>query len=229
MLDQEEFENPPVFDLRQKCLPTYVVIDVSGSMNPYRDLLNQVLRKVHTGLSRRVTEFAHMSIIAFSTQAWTVVEMTNLEYLSDMPEVTCAGVTNYEKAFDLVRHRIGVDVETLRAQNKNVLRPGVFFLSDGAPNDGDWRAGHARLVDPNWEWRPHVITYGFGAASEAVTGSVSTLAAFIADAGVGQDQALVRAIESLMNSLVASAREGRMEPPTEVLGFRSVQPQGYID
>src|SRR4051794_12402803 len=111
--------------MRQKCLPTYLVIDVSTSMSQHEQMLNQTLKKLHSTLanSPRVSEFAHMSIIAFSTQPWVVIEMTDMEYVPGMPEVACDGMTNYGAAFDLVRERIDIDLPALTAQGKAVLRP----------------------------------------------------------------------------------------------------------
>ncbi|MEV6494841.1 hypothetical protein AB0M20_40400 [Actinoplanes sp. NPDC051633] len=76
---------------RQKCLPTYLVIDVSLSMQPHQAALNRILGKLHNALvnSPRVSEFAHMSIIAFSTQPWLVIEMVDMEMVDRMPEVIC--------------------------------------------------------------------------------------------------------------------------------------------
>src|SRR4051794_34054608 len=167
------------FATRQKCLPTYLVIDVSRSMQPHQAALNRILARLHGALrsSPRVSEFAHMSIIAFSTQAWLVVEMIDMEMVDQMPEVVCDGWTNYAEAFDLVRQRIDVDLPMLNAEGKAVLRPCVFFLTDGEPMDPGWEFAFRRLVDKNWPRRPHVITYGFGAAEPAVLAKVSTKAA----------------------------------------------------
>src|SRR5215207_4574354 len=159
MQEFEELSAPPTFDLRQRCLPTYIVIDVSYSMTPHRDLLNRTLQRLRVGLARRVTEFAQMSIIAFSSKAWLVIEMTDLGQVSVMPQVECGGNTNYGAAFDLVRQRIQVDVPMLSAQNKGVFRPAVFFLTDGVPNVSDWREPFQRLTDRSWRWRPQVIPY----------------------------------------------------------------------
>src|SRR5262249_51930851 len=139
----------------------------------------------------RVSEFAHMSIIAFSTEPWFVLEMVDMENVEAMPRVRCNGMTYYRRVFDLIRARIDVDVPALRAQGKAVLRPCVFFLTDGEPNDPeDWDAAFRRLVDRNWRRRPHVVTYGFGTSSEWVLSRVSTGIAFMADGHGDLDEAL---------------------------------------
>ncbi len=217
-------------ELRQKCLPTYLVVDVSGSMQKHQDGLNRTLKKLHHTLanSPRVAEFAHMSIIAFSTMPWVVIEMVDMEYVTDMPEVLCNGMTNYGDAFDLIKQRIEADIPVLRSAGRAVLRPCVFFLTDGIPSDNEWKAAFDRLTDRSWSRRPHVITYGFGDASEAVLSKVATKAAFIADGTSDEDGALSRAISGLLNSLVASARAEEMMIPTETPGYKSINVE-YMD
>ncbi|MFG1997575.1 VWA domain-containing protein [Spirillospora sp. NPDC048911] len=216
--------------MKPKCLPTYLVVDVSSSMFPHQDMLNRTLDKLHASLTQspRVSEFAHMSIIAFSTQPQVVIEMTDMEYVPAMPEVMCNGLTNYGAAFDLVRQRIDLDVADLNAQGKAVLRPAVFFLTDGAPSDPGWEQSFQRLIDRTWNRHPHVITYGFGAAPEMVLGKVATKAAFVADGSSDQDAALAAAINSLLNSLVASSQAGEMQIPIRAEGYRTV-PLEYMD
>jgi uncharacterized protein YegL len=210
--------------MRQKCLPTYLVIDVSASMRPYENALNNTLQKLHTALigSPRVSEFAHMSIIAFSTQPWLAIEMIDMELVPHMPRVMCDGATNYGPAFELVRQRLEVDLPMLNAQGKAVLRPCVFFLTDGEPTDTGWEAAFDWLVDPQWTRRPHVIAYGFGRASDAVLRRVGTKGAFAADGTAEPDEALSRAISSLLNTLVASARTEEMHVPTSAVGYRAI-------
>jgi uncharacterized protein YegL len=217
------------YAMRQKCLPTYLVVDVSASMQPHQSALNNTLQKLHVSLvhSPRVSEFAHMSIVAFSTQPWLVIEMVDMEYVDRMPEVLCDGATNYGPTFDLVRQRIEIDLPALNSQGKAVLRPCVFFLTDGEPTDPGWEQAYYRLVDPNWNRRPHVITYGFGAAAEQVLSRVATKAAFVADGTADPDEALSGAINSLLNTLVASARTEEMQLPVQTPGYRSI-PVEYV-
>jgi uncharacterized protein YegL len=215
---------------RQKCLPTYLVIDVSASMQPHQQALNNTLKKLHAALvqSPRVSEFAHISIIGFSTQPWLVIEMVDMELVPEMPDVMCDGATNYGATFEFVRQRIDIDLPALNAQGKAVLRPCVFFLTDGVPTDNNWEAAFRWLVDKSWNRRPHVITYGFGAASAHVLGKVATKGAFLADGTEAQDEALARAMNSLLNTLVASARTEEMQLPLQTPGYQVI-PIEYMD
>lgn len=210
--------------MRQRCLPTYVVIDASASMTPYQDTLNRTLVHLHETLSDspKVSEFAHVSIIAFATDAHVVLPMTDMDEVPAMPEVMCNGSTDYGQAFDLVRRQIDTDVSALRSSGKMVLRPAVFMLTDGEPKDAAWHEKFRRLVDPGWNRRPHVITYGFGSAPEEVLGKVATVAAFIAEDRRDQGTALSRAMDKLLHSLVISAQNAEPTFPAETDGYRKL-------
>ncbi|WP_237519964.1 vWA domain-containing protein [Streptomyces sp. HUCO-GS316] len=210
-----------LYQLRHTCQPTYIVIDASSSMQPHQNTLNRTLAQLHATISEspRVSEFAHMSLIAFSTDAHLIIEMTALDRIQAMPEVVCNGLTNYSAAFDLVRTRIETDVDDLRSMGMAVLRPVMFLLTDGAPTDQGWHDAFRRLVNRSWPRYPHVISYGFGAANPDVLGKVATKAAFLADAGIDQDRALLQALGSLLNSLVASARAEETRIPRSTPGF----------
>lgn len=218
------------YSLKQKCLPTYLVVDASASMQPYEDLLNETLEQVHTTLaeSPRISEFAYMSIVAFANNPQVVIEMTDLESVPGMPQVICSGGTNYGGVFDLLRQRIDIDVDELNAQGRAVLRPAVFFLTDGGPTDKHWDKAFRALVDPAWKRHPHVIAYGFGSAPEEVLSRVATKAAFLASPGVDHSQALTTAISSLLNSLVASSRSEVLQIPQSAEGFVSLAVE-YMD
>jgi uncharacterized protein YegL len=215
-------------------LPTYVVLDTSGSMSPFEELLNETLTEIVDTLysSPKVSDFIHLSIVSFNTSPHVVLEMTEISQLSELPAVTCGGTTNYGPMFQLLQNQISQDVPKLSAKGVKVFRPVVFVLTDGSPTDqsGSWHGSHDALIDSNWRFHPNVITYGFGDASEAVLKRVSTLAAYIADKAQRDDtrKALANALDSVLHSLVASAQAQRLLVPEEVTGFRSV-PMDYLE
>jgi uncharacterized protein YegL len=212
------------------CLPTYVVIDASSSMKPHEAVLNATLSRLHYNLAvnPRVSEFARVSVVAFSTDVHVVIPMSDMEQVPAMPEVICGGRTEYGKTFDRLRHCIEQDVDGLRTQSFDVLRPTVFFLTDGAPSDARWEKSFRTLVDRDWARHPHVIAYGFGDAQRSVLERVATKALFIAD-GSDTESALSGAIAGLLNSLIASSKTGRMQIATDVKGFEYVQvAQEYV-
>lgn len=205
------------------CLPTYLVIDASSSMIPHQGVLNATLDRLHQTLvtNPRVSEFAHVCLIAFSTDPHLVIPLAEMGDVPVMPEVICAGSTEYGKAFDLVRQCIDSDVTALRANGWQVLRPAVFFLTDGAPTDRDWKARFAALVDPRWPRRPHVISYGFGGANRDVLCQVHNKLAFLAD-GSDSEAALSEALSSMLNTLISSSEQGRLTLSTHAPGYTTI-------
>ncbi|EFC83774.1 VWA domain-containing protein [Parafrankia sp. EUN1f] len=214
-----------------RCLPTYAVLDTSKSMSRFQQLLNDTLENVYDGLWAKpaVSEFAHLSIISFNTDAHVILPMSDIGKIDSLPMLACGGSTNYGKAFRLIATQIDKDVTALRAQGRKVLRPAVFFITDGAPQDaGVWESEFAKLTAPDWPRHPHVITFGFGDANEAVLRRISTKSAFKAEPGVSQQDALVKVLVTLLNTLINSANSQNLALPTDIEGFRPI-PIEFVD
>jgi uncharacterized protein YegL len=210
------------------CLPVYVVIDTSLSMKPFEDVLNESIETLYDELitSPRISDFAHISILSYNTDAEVVLHMTDLQSLEALPQFECGGVSNFSKAIDLVRQLIDEDVPRLRSAGREVLRPIVFLLTGSQPTNehGDsndsWKRGYALLVDNSYPFHPNVVPFGYGSASSDIINEISTIpgAAFLATAN-GTGEALQRIIPTLLNTIVASARNDELRLPTEVEGF----------
>jgi uncharacterized protein YegL len=213
------------------CLPTYLVLDTSGSMKRHEDLLNETLDRVHDALatSPKVSEFAHMSIISFNDDAYPVLRMTDISQVSALPRLKCSGATNFARAFQLVAAQIEEDVPALRAQGRPVLRPAMFLMTDGVPTDPEeWPRAFVDLTSPDRPRYPHVISFGFGQAGADVLTRVATKGAFQAEDHLNDREALVRILTTLLNSLVTTANQEKLTLPTQVAGFRTL-PMEYMD
>ena len=219
-MDENYQNNVEAYSNKSLCLPTYVVIDASSSMRPHEAVLNATLSRLHyqLAINPRVSEFAQVSVIAFSTDVHVVIPMSDMEQVPTMPEVICGGWTDYGKVFDRLRQCIDQDVRTLKAQGHNVLRPTIFFLTDGEPTDAQWQNSYQLLVDPSWPRRPHVIAYGFGGAKRVVLEKVATKALFLAN-GSDTETALSQAISTLLNTLIVSSERREMLIPTQTPGY----------
>lgn len=214
-----------------KGLPTYLVLDTSGSMEPHQQLLNDTLMHIYDTIdvSPQVSEFIHLSVISFNTQPHVVMTMEDLDDVQNLPTVSCGGMTNFGLMFELVRNRIEADVRAMANKGLRVLRPVVFLLTDGIPSDDPgWQDQLAELTDRSWKTYPNIITYGFGAARESVLGRIANIAAYAAEEGVDNRAALAEALTSMLNSLVASARTQDFQVPEKVKGYRSI-PVEYVD
>jgi uncharacterized protein YegL len=224
MSAQPEFDTP----YKAKGLPAYLVLDTSTSMQRFETLLNDTLLHIYDTLFTRpdISEFIHLSVISFNTDAHVVTPMTDIEQLQNLPTVTCSGATNFLPMCRLVREQIDHDVEMLSAASIAVLRPVVFLLTDGAPTDrpvGTWQNGANLLQDASWKRHPHIVTYGFGGASELVLSKLATAAAYLAEGDmVSTGEALSAALASLLNSLVASAKVQQLQVPQEISEFKTL-------
>lgn len=214
------------------CLPVYVVLDTSGSMEEHEQLLNETLENLIETVANKpnVAEYAHICIISFNTDAHVIVELTDVQKLDYIPEVACDGMTSYGNAFRTLKQRIDVDVPALRKQGRGVLRPTVFLLTDGIPSDDDWATPFEELVDKNWSRRPHIVTFGFGDAPAEIISRVATKKAFLAKDAKAGGTAITEFLGQLLNTMVRSQAEGTIVLPAEVKGFDTiVLPHEHID
>jgi uncharacterized protein YegL len=227
----ENTESNPSY--QAKGLPAYLVLDTSTSMKPFESLLNTTLIDIYDTLygTPQISEFIHLSVISFNSTAVVVTPMTDIEQLDSLPTVTCDGATNLGPMFQLLRTRITEDVRMLSDNGIKVLRPVVFVLTDGEPTDrpaDSWHGELDLLRDPNWKEHPNLLTYGFGAAREAVLKKIATVACYLAEDGARKNaEAVSNALTSLLNSLVASAKTRQLQVPESVMGYKSV-PLDYV-
>jgi uncharacterized protein YegL len=210
------------------CLPTYILIDTSSSMKSTEGTLSETLEYLYDELimSPRISDFAHVSIISFNTDAHVVLEMTDIQQITALPQLECFGVTNFSRVFQVLRQRIDQDVPMLNAAGREVLRPVAFLLTDGQPTDENgritqnWRDEYERLTDKDWRRHPNIVPFGFGGATADVLQDMATIngIAFLAK-DPGNSESLRKIFAMLLNTLVASAQENELRLPTEVDGF----------
>lgn len=213
---------------RVNCLPVYILIDTSHSMRPAQGTLNETVEYLYDELimSPRISDFAHVSIITFNTDAHVILNMTDIQQVTALPQMECSGVTNFSRVFQVLRQRIDQDVPMLNAAGREVLRPVAFLLTDGQPTDENgqrtqsWRAEYERLTDKGWRRRPNVVPFGFGDATPDVLQDLATIngMAFLAKDS-SNSESLRKIFAMLLNTLVASAQENELRLPTEVDGF----------
>lgn len=218
-------------------LPFYIVVDESGSMSGHMSFVNDSLKKLHTSIAGDpvVCDKAMISVITFSDNGLVLVPLTRMDDLTDMPGAKPRGGTSYGAAFRTVKESIDSDIGDLKAQSVKVLRPVVFFISDGVPTDGQsWRQEHATLIDPDNDYHPHILSFGVDQAEETVILEVATEVnrmghkfAWMAEDGTDPGIALREIIGRLAQTIVASAHQTdgdkvTLIPPIEIPGVRQI-------
>jgi len=154
----------------KQVLPFYIVCDESASMslNGGIDAINSALPELHEMIASNplVNDKARIALVAFADDAEVLLPLSAAADVEDMPGVMPKGATNYGSAFRLLKTQIATDIATFTADGFRVLRPAVFFISDGEPTDLDWRTYHADLVDKNSNpHAPIIFAFGVGGAS----------------------------------------------------------------
>jgi hypothetical protein len=190
------------------CLPVYVLIDTSQSMSAFESMLNTGIETLYDELvtSPRISDFAYVSIISFNTDAEVVMQMTDLQSMTALPQVKCGGSTYFNGAIE--------------------LRPVAFLLTDGVPTDktgrrasDEWRPDYQALVSQSYPNHPNVVPFGYGQAPPQFLTDVATIpnTAFLATDNT--KGALEKVIPALLNTLIASAGHNDLSVPAEVDGF----------
>lgn len=217
--------------MSEQVLPFYLVCDESLSMSGAPiDAINQSLPELHTeiGSNPVVADKTRFCLISFNHQAEVLLPLADLSDVSKMPELTADGGTSFSSAFALLRNTIEQDVARLKGAGHQVLRPAVFFLTDGQPNDTDWEDAYKRVTDPSWGPHPNILAFGFGNADAKTLQQVATIRAFISDQSLSPAQALNEFAQSLIRSIVRSGSSGgsgggmSLAMPDEVPGFTTI-------
>ena len=221
--------------MRARILPFYLVCDESYSMSDHLDVVRDSLREVCAAVCADPTARRHtrLCVIGFSSDARVI---TPLSHRWDEPADFAFqphGGTNFAAAFLVLRRTISSDVAELLDNGHEVLRPVVFFLSDGQPTDPvAWQRAHARLTDPAWAARPRIVAFGVGDADVRTIGRVGTFKAYLGNGAAGTGQALRQCVRALATTMVRTGAtvpvrlDGFTELPVSTSGPTLVHTRG---
>jgi uncharacterized protein YegL len=203
-------------------LPFYVVCDESSSMSGSSiDAVNsgiaELFREIYNNPA--VDAKARVGIVTFNDTARVLLPLSRLSSITQTPGCVASGSTSYAAAFRLLKSQIETDVPQLKSDGFQVHRPMVFFISDGAPNQEDWRTPLAELTDHSFHLRPNIVSFGVSGAEASVIKEVSTPLtvgennkqsfAFLAEAGVNPGAALSEIMKFITGTIVSSARQDK--------------------
>jgi uncharacterized protein YegL len=204
----------------EQLLPFYIVCDESHSMdfNGGIDAINSGLPDLHAAIASDplVNDKARICLISFSDTAEVLVPLLPAADIEELPGMMKKNATSYGAAFRLLKTQIAIDIDKMKADGYKVLRPAVFFISDGEPTDsGYWEDDHADLVNKTTNPQaPNIIAFGVDKADRYVMKKVATVAAFMAMENVNPGAALKEIMRSLTASIVASASAAK---PTMII------------
>jgi len=155
-----------------------------------------------------------LSVIQFNQRADIVFDLQDSSIVSSMPSINADGLTNYGSAFQTLRQTINRDFARLSAGGDSPLRPLVFMITDGAPNDERWRQDLEKLLDPSEEISPLLVFYGVGKVPPNLVAEVSTVPGMTrervnlvtTDGNIALD--VTTTFNRVIGSIVGSVRDG---------------------
>lgn len=215
-------------DVKGTLLPIYFVADKSGSMVSAVKELNDGLTALLDALHSEAMAAAKVrfTVLGFSDSLRCYLELADLRNLEAMPQLAAGGSTKYSLAFQDLRTRIDRDFDRLKANEYQVVRPAIFFLTDGQPDaDDPWETALSTLKSEGFKRRPNILAFGVGEAhAETILEVASTRDyAFVAAKGSDTGAAIVRFCNSLTRSVVSSGHAlatGSAQLPVE-------KPEGF--
>lgn len=198
----------------QPIMPFYFVFDESASMASAMPVLNAQLQQLRDEVKRnaQLKDLAHVCVMTFSDSAHCRMDMQPVSTSMPVPTLAPKTSTSYRAAFDLLADAIPADVASIKRQaaeqgiaGQTVLRPVVFWLSDGLPNSGeDWRSARARLMA--LREAPNIAVFGFGQVDAATIREVaSEKCGFIAEQGIDPVVVLQEFFTAIVGSIISSA------------------------
>ena len=158
-------------------LPFYILCDEGGSMAgasivAVNEGIKQLFKTIYS--DPILDGNAWVSIIAFSDTADVVLPLSQATNVSTVPGCVVRGSSSYSAAFRKLREQIDIDVPNLKAYGFSVLKPIVFFVSDGEPNLEPWEVDYKLLTDISNKYRPHIISFGVEGANPDTIKKIAT-------------------------------------------------------
>ncbi|MFF7045959.1 hypothetical protein ACIP4T_19390 [Streptomyces massasporeus] len=98
---------------------------------------------------------------------------------------------SYSQAFRTLKSLIGQDATVVKSEGAQVLRPVVYFLTGGVPDEGNsWHTAFQELTDPTANpAAPRMVALGLGRAETPAVRTVATFPEFAFMAAPHQDAA----------------------------------------
>ncbi|MEU6070822.1 MULTISPECIES: vWA domain-containing protein [Streptomyces] len=155
----------------------YLVLDESLDRDSLQEL-NRGLNDLHSALSGapEVARSVRLSVLGMAATAEPRLQLETVTHGTRTPILTGRPGLSYSSAFQLLKTVVGQDVAVVKGEGVQVLRPIVYFLTGGVPDEGNgWREAHERLTDTGGNpAAPNVIALGLGRADAFAVRAVAT-------------------------------------------------------
>ncbi|MGH3832076.1 MAG: hypothetical protein ACRDRS_16795 [Pseudonocardiaceae bacterium] len=170
-------------------LPVYVVIDQSVAVEGCIAELNAGVNSLYDALIAEpaVAGIVRLSIFGYADDVAVPLDLAVVRDGTERLCLSARGQAHYAAAFERLLECIPRDIEQLKAQQPNVRRPQVLFLSSAQPADESrWSPVYQRLVDRDQHrYAPDIVACGVGEAKAETIVRIATRQelAFVADDG----------------------------------------------
>lgn len=208
----EGTDGPAPVDGPAAAIPGVLILDTSWSMEAELATMTAALNKLIVDLCAHptVAAQAHIAIVTFADTAATALPFCRIaEESSQVPTLQARGNgTNFVAALDHAYDVLDQGITALAdAEGRRVvMRPTLYFVSDGKPNvprgnPDAWRDSLRRLEQPRW--RPNRFAFGFSQAREDTIRAIADegLAYFAAD-GQTELGALDKVLQVMLQSMI---------------------------
>ncbi|KAF2779530.1 hypothetical protein [Streptomyces sp. OM5714] len=204
-------------------VPVYVVLDTSPAAAGCVVDLENALRSLQTLLANSpdVASAVRLSVITYADGADVVLPLTEVSWRTGVPGLTTSPGCRYRPVLRRLKDLVPLETERLKEQVPRVLRPVVFFLSVGQPeDDAEWPAAHAELMAHTYF--PNIVACAIGADRARVAQRIASRPALAVAAVDGADPAqsavqfsvlLQRTLLHLGRSAIAGQMELVLECP----------------
>ncbi|MET8452838.1 hypothetical protein [Streptomyces sp. NPDC005209] len=155
----------------------YLVLDESLERACLEEL-NRGLSDLHAALcgAPEVSAAVRLSVLGMAATTEPRLQLETVTQGTRTPILTGRPGLSYSAAFQLLRTVVGQDVAVVKGEGAQVLRPIVYFVTGGPPEEGNgWRDAHHTLTDTGGNpAAPNLIALGLGRADTLTVRAVAT-------------------------------------------------------
>jgi uncharacterized protein YegL len=225
-MNEERMSGYPSEEVGQIVMPFYLMCDVSLSMTPDMQRLNDGLQRLRRAILAEplANDVAYIAIATFSDIAKVVMPLERMSE-QQVPTLSAQSGTNYGSAFRLLAQTIAQDTAELKARGLRVYRPCVFFLTDGEPLDRDWHQTFISTLTYDsgtkvgMKGHPIFVPFGFRQAPEDVLKKLAYpqgKGKWYHTKSASVEQALNGMLGIIMQTVVTSSRTASSAQPAVV-------------